>query len=202
MKTTICDWSNLHLHGSLWYDHHRLRKTVFVDGSGWDIPHTNEVEWDQYDTPLTKYIITHSEGRVLAASRVFPCNYSGPSTSYMIRDATLGRLPNIPATIMKSACTASNSYEATRFTVDPTLSRRARTDALKMNALDLMAYCESIGAQKVFALMPPGFIAWLRRAGLNAFPAGPAVTNDLGECFGVIECDRPFLKAEQLALSA
>jgi N-acyl-L-homoserine lactone synthetase len=202
METIVCDWSSIHRHGSLWYDHLKLRKAAFVDQQGWDVPHTAEAEWDQYDTPLTQYVITHDAGRVLSASRVFPCSYSGPNFSYMIRDATLGRLPNIPEHIIPVACTSTKSFEATRFTVDLTLARRLRTDALKENAIRLMEHCAGQGAVHVFALMPPGFVAWLRRAGLNARAAGPVVTNSQGEAFCVIECRRPFFKGADLALSA
>lgn len=202
METIVCDWSNIHQHGPIWFEHLKVRKRAFVDEQGWDVPHTDEVEWDQYDTPLTKYVITHEAGRVLAASRVLPCSYAGPSFSYMIRDATLGRLPSIPPGILPDACTSATSFEATRFTVDPDLPRRTRVDALRKNAIDLMTHCERAGANRVFALMPPGFVAWLRRAGLNAHPAGPVTENSKGEVFQVIECRRPLFRVIDMALSA
>lgn len=202
METIVCDWGTLHKHGPLWYDHLRVRKSVFVDDAGWNVPHTQDVEWDQYDTPLTKYVITHALGQVLAASRLMPCDYDGPVYSYMIRDAALGRLPSIPATITQEPCTAPGSYEATRFTVDPSLPRQVRNEALRRNAIALMEHCDQIGAQKVFALMPPGFVAWLRRAGLEARPGGPVTTNDAGEVFCVIECHRPFFKVSAAKRSA
>lgn len=202
MKTITCDWSTIHHHGEIWFDHLRLRKAAFVDGEGWDVPHTQDVEWDQYDTPLTKYIITHENGRVLAASRVLPCSYDGPNHSFMIRDAMLGRLPNIPPDICESVCTDQASYEATRFTTGPDLPRRMRVEALKTNAVELMLYCDKIGAERVYALMPPGFVAWLRRTGLDAREYGPRTTNALGETFCVIECRRPFFRAEAVPKSA
>lgn len=202
METIICDWSTIHLHGSLWFDHLRLRKAAFVDQQGWDVPHTDEVEWDQYDTPLTKYVITHDAGQVLAASRVLPCDYAGPNYSFMIRDATLGRLPNIPPDIIPVIGTSPTSFEATRFTTGPNLPRQVRTEALKKNAVDLMLHCDRIGAERVFALMPPGFVAWLRRSGLNANPAGPVTTNAMNETFCVIECRRPFFRSDILAKTA
>ena len=202
MQTIICDWSSIHLYGPLWFEHLKVRKRAFVDVEGWDVPHTDQVEWDQYDTPLTKYIITHDKGRVLTASRVLPCDYSGPTFSHMIRDATLGRLPNIPPGIIPAASTERTSFEATRFTADPGLPRRTRVDALRKNAVDLIKHCERAGAECVFALMPPGFVAWLRRADLNAHAAGPVTENQKGEVFQVIECRRPFFRVKELAKSA
>jgi len=202
MQTIICDWSTIHNFGPLWYEHLKVRKRAFVDAQGWNVPHTDEVEWDQYDTPLTTYIITHDLGRVLTASRLLPCSYCGPMHSHMIRDATLGRLASIPADIIDKPATDARSYEATRFTADPDLPRAVRVAALRENALELMRHCDRIGAERVFALMPPGFVAWLRRAGLSARPAGPVTSNGAGEVFQVIECRRPFFFVQPLPLTA
>lgn len=202
METIICDWSSIHLHGPIWFEHLKVRKRAFVDGQGWDVHHTNEVEWDQYDTPLTKYVITHDGGRVLTASRVLPCSFSGPNYSNMIRDAALGRLPNIPPGIVATASTETTSFEATRFTADPSLPRRTKVDALRKNAINLIAHCERSGAKRVFALMPPGFVAWLRRADLNAHAVGPITENHKGEIFQVIECCRPFFLGGEMEMRA
>ena len=41
----------LHLHGTAFYDYLGLRKRLFVVNLGWDIPHDDHVEMDQYDNP-------------------------------------------------------------------------------------------------------------------------------------------------------
>lgn len=196
MKTAIIDWSNIHENGNLWFNHLKLRKRVFVDDAGWDVPHTDLVEWDQYDTPLTKYVITHQNGEVLAASRLMPCSYAGPNFSYMIRDATLGRLPDIPAGILSEVSRSSSAYEATRFTSNPDLPRREKLAAMSDNAVALMRYCETIGASEVFALMPRSFVPWLRRIGLSAERFGPVTQNTQGESFCVIRCTAPLITAK------
>ena len=42
-------FSELHKHGSAFFDFLALRKKVFVDDLGWDVPHDDTLEMDQYD---------------------------------------------------------------------------------------------------------------------------------------------------------
>ena len=53
MENIRFDFSNFHRHGTAFYDFLALRKQVFVDDLGWDIPHDENVEMDQYDTPVS-----------------------------------------------------------------------------------------------------------------------------------------------------
>ena len=72
MESVLVRWSTIHRFGDLWYQHHQIRKSLFVDDLGWNVPHNSEAEWDQYDTANTLYVITHAGGRVLASSRLLP----------------------------------------------------------------------------------------------------------------------------------
>ncbi|WP_161594533.1 acyl-homoserine-lactone synthase [Marimonas lutisalis] len=193
MKTTLIRWSNIHEHGPLWYNHHKLRKQIFVDEAGWDIPHSEEVEWDQYDTPLTTYVITHAGDRVLAATRILPCSFAARGQSYMIRYATLGRLDSIPETILdRPARTGKNDYEITRFTTDMSLPRDERTEALRVCAVESVHFLNAVGAEHGLILMPPGFAGWFRRIGIGVRRVGPVTENARGERFCVMEGRAPF----------
>lgn len=55
MNNIRFDFSDFHRYGSAFYEFLALRKQVFVDQLGWDIPHNASVEMDQYDTPLAQY---------------------------------------------------------------------------------------------------------------------------------------------------
>ena len=103
------------------------------------------MEWDQYDTALTRYVITHDHGRVLSASRLNPCDFESAGHSYMIRDAVLGRLAGIPADILASPPVDPLIWEATRFTVDPGLPSDRKTEALEANARALAEIARSRG---------------------------------------------------------
>lgn len=189
LQTTAISWSNVHEHGTLWYQHLKLRKELFVDSKHWDIPHNSDVEWDQYDTGNTVYVVTHQDGQAVAASRLNPSNFASPLGTYMIKDATRGLLDGIPADILPRADAPvdKNTWEATRFTVDPTLSTQERTEALTKNAVDLAAVAKELKARKLIALMPPAYIRWLSGIGLPTTRIGPTQKDGSGDRCCVME---------------
>jgi len=189
METSVISWSNIHEHGPLWFKHHCLRKQLFVDEMLWDIPHNDRAEWDQYDTASTLYVITHDTGRVLAASRLNRCNHNSGGWSYMIRDAALGKLQDIPSGLIDSAPIGCSTFEATRFTTDPNLDAETRNSALQENATQLARTAVLHGATTLIALMSPAFVRWLRKAGLKANRIGPIVKTGDGNRVCVIGAD-------------
>ena len=69
MENIRFDFSNFHRHGTAFYDFLALRKQVFVDDLGWDIPHDENVEMDQYDTPIAQYSLVLKDGKVVGGAR-------------------------------------------------------------------------------------------------------------------------------------
>ena len=70
MHNITFDFSDLHRHGSAFYDFLKLRKKVFVDQLGWDVPHDAQVEMDQYDTPVAHYsLVIDEDGEVVGGAR-------------------------------------------------------------------------------------------------------------------------------------
>ena len=182
MKTAIITWSTIHNHGDLWWQSLELRKKQFVDGQGWDIPHSDTAEWDQYDTPLTVYCITHDQNRVLASSRLIPCNITPHNGwSYMLHDSVLGKLAGIPAQVTTLPIEDEHAWEATRFCVDPDLEIDVKNQALKFNAVALHKLALDLGASKLFSIMHPGFIRWLKSAGLPAQRLSKTVVTENGD---------------------
>lgn len=187
MRSETITWENIHLHGSLWWQHHCLRKRLFVDQMQWSIPHCDKTEWDQYDTGQTVYVITHENGRAVAASRLNRCDFESCGWSYMIRDAQHGKLPGIPQDVCAAPPIDKDTYEATRFTVDPHLSREDRNTALSRNAIDLSIAARELGANRLIALMPPAYARWLRSLGLDCNRFGPTVRTGDGAKACVLE---------------
>jgi N-acyl-L-homoserine lactone synthetase len=176
MQTAIITWRDIHEHGDLWWQHLKLRKTLFVDQMQWGIPHTKEAEWDQYDTAATVYIVTHDSGSVLAASRMLPTTHESGGWSYMIRDAALGRLPGIAPEICATPPQCPTIWEATRFTVNSDIADpKERNTALQENAKELARYAANLGAQSLIAMMKPAFIRWLRSIDLPTSRLGPNI---------------------------
>lgn len=182
METTIVTWKTIHLHGDLWWQSHTLRKKQFVDMQGWDIPHTEMAEWDQYDTPMTVYCITHEANRILASSRLLPCNIKPHNGwSYMLHDSASGLLPGIPDAVTTLPIQDELAWEATRFCVDPDLDANLKNEALRANAIALHELALELGASKLFSIMHPGFIRWLKSAGLPARRLSKTVVTPTGD---------------------
>lgn len=173
MISTAITWSSIHQNGDLWVQHLKIRKKLFVDCKGWTVPHNTEYEWDQYDTGNTHYVITSDGSAVVAASRINPCDFESGTSSYMIRDAVLGRLPMLPTGMLETPPITRNTWEATRFAVDPTLDRDMKDQALAENAIALANHAGAIGARQLIAMMHPAFSRWLTRIGLKTIPIGP-----------------------------
>jgi len=65
MENITFNLSGLHAYGSAFFDFLGLRKRFFVDELGWDIPHDDNYEMDQYDNPSAWYslVLKSSAGR-------------------------------------------------------------------------------------------------------------------------------------------
>ncbi len=114
--SVVClSWETIHLHGEAWISHHRLRYRLFVERQGWDVPSYRGIEHDEFDTPVTQYLLSVDDaGLTRGMVRLLPT-----TQPYMLKKLwpgmVRGELPESDAV-----------WEATRFGCDPTLDPRAR----------------------------------------------------------------------------
>ena len=54
MQTTTLSFANLHNHGELFANIFRARKQSFIVQKRWNLPQTDDMEFDQYDTPMSR----------------------------------------------------------------------------------------------------------------------------------------------------
>ncbi len=92
MQTTTLSFRNMHVHGELFTDILRARRESFIVQRKWDLPEVDGMEFDQYDTPQSRWIAVHHLGDVLAGIRLTPTTARCGIYTYMIRDAQLGLL--------------------------------------------------------------------------------------------------------------
>jgi acyl homoserine lactone synthase len=69
MENITFNLSQLHIHGTAFYDFLGLRKRFCVDKLGWDIPHDDDVEMDQCDNPKAYYSLVLRDGVVIGGAR-------------------------------------------------------------------------------------------------------------------------------------
>ena len=126
MEVTTLSFHNLHAHGPLFADLLRARHRSFIEKSKWDLPEADGMEFDQYDTPASRWVAVHEGGRIMAGVRLTPTTHRCGIYSYMIRDAQRGLIDSIPADLLfEDAPVGPHLWEGSRvFVLDDVPSRR------------------------------------------------------------------------------
>lgn len=180
IRATTLSFMNLHEHGELFVNFLRARRRIFIDEKGWDLPHVDGMEFDQYDTPRARWIVLHEYGEVLGGVRLMPTTSVCAQYSYMLRDAQLGLLPDIPQDVLFFKAPVRNDiWEATRLflTAAVPAQRRIAVQRMLMNQMAGAAY--AMGASHVLGIVPATFSRWMTRLRLmSAVPVGPVQNID------------------------
>lgn len=182
MQTTTLSFANLHNHGELFANLFRARKESFIVQKKWNLPESMGMEFDQYDTPQSRWIAIHENGRVLAGIRLTPTTAQCGIYSYMIRDAQRGLLSSIPQNLITGdSPVAEHVWECSRvFVASCTpLAERMRVHAMMIDAMVKTA--RELGAAQVLALTAASWPLWTKRCGLETRAMGPKVFIDDGD---------------------
>ncbi len=178
MKNITFDLSHLHLHGSAFFDYLGLRKRFFVDTLGWDIPHNDDVEMDQYDNPLAHYSLVVRDGEVIGGARAMPTTSSWGEHTYMLRDAAAGKLPDIPGRVMDTEIEDAKVWECTRLVIsDDVAGHDDRSLCLSLIVDGLITVAARNGGQKLISLSPVTLMRALRQLGYSASRIGKTYWN-------------------------
>ena len=158
----------------------RLRKQIFVDRMAWPLHHAEGIEFEQYDTFDTIYIIAHRDGEAVGGARLkrTDCLFGGGTVvySYMIRDAHLGLLPGMPTNLCHGEPPVDpQAWELTRFAALPVAGL---AEAILETSNQ---YLHEVGATDCLFLGPPAFLRMAQRLGWTPRPMGDLVSNDDGK---------------------
>ncbi|GAA0301395.1 acyl-homoserine-lactone synthase [Rhodovulum strictum] len=171
-------FADLHRHGPAFYDFLALRKRVFVDQLGWDVPHDGIVEMDQYDTPQAHYSVVLREGRVVGGARTMPTTSTWGPHTYMLRDAFQGKLPHIPPRIMPEDIASPGVWECTRLVIDDSLQTGAeRAECLRLIVDGLVGIARARGASQMICLSSLALMRALRQLGYDVRQLGESYRN-------------------------
>lgn len=152
----------------------RYRHRVFVEMLGWELQCENELEFDQFDRPDTRYVVSRdARGRINGCARLLPT-----TAPYLLRDV-------FPELMHGQPMPASpDVWELSRFAavdleqaeISP-LMQMSSPIAVGLLRAALEAAAEQ-GARQVVTVSPLGIERLLRRAGFRARRAGPPVQID------------------------
>ncbi len=179
MLTTTLSFDNMHSHGELLPNLFRARKQSFIVRNNWELPEADGMEYDQYDTPASRWIAVHERGEVLAGIRLTPTTAKCGIYTYMIRDAQKGLLDSIPSDLLDfEAPVEPHIWESSRVFVSQSVpaKQRMRVQANMMN--EMIGAARTLGATQVLGLVPAVWSRWIARLGLNAEAAGPVMEID------------------------
>lgn len=167
----------------------RLRKTVFMDDLSWDLHSVKDAEWDQYDCSWAVYILIENDetGEIVGGARLLRTDQEDyisqldeHPTSYMLRDAFLGRLEGLPSSVTFAAPPQDELvWELTRLTATPEVSQ------MVMRAVD--QYLATQGATECLALSTPIVMRIARNMGFSPEPLGAMQSNETGR-FQAFRC--------------
>ncbi len=179
LKSTMLSFLNMSQHGDLLVSFLRARKRIFVDRLHWNLPETDGMEFDQYDTPKARWIVVHEFGEVLAGIRLTPTTAKCGIYTYMLKDAQQGLLDNIPSDVLFfDAPVDANIWEASRLFISDDVSAERRSK-VQQALMEQMASCaRELGARHVIGIVPSVWSRWLRRLELYAVPVGPKFSID------------------------
>lgn len=179
IETTTLSFHNIHVHGELFVNLFKARRRSFILRNHWDLPEAEGMEFDQYDTPASRWIAVHDGDEVLAGIRLTPTTAKCGMYSYMIRDAQKGMLEGIPSDLLYfEAPVDPKILESSRVfvsnSVPASLRIKVQTDLMQ----ELIAAARSLGAEKILGLVPAVWSRWIGRLNLRAEPAGPVMEID------------------------
>ena len=157
----------------------KARHQTFIDRLNWQLPETDEMEYDQYDTPACRWVVIHELGEVIGGIRISPTTARCGIYSYMLRDAQRGLLEEIPTDVLYFEAPVSDTiWEASRLFVSQNVPAAQRSAVQKELMRALSAAALSMGAKQVIGIVPAVWSRWLRRLGLDAVAVGPSFAAD------------------------
>ena len=177
MQTTTLSFANIHEHGALFADMLRARHQLFIQQNRWQLPEALGMEYDQYDTPASRWVVVHDEdGTILAGSRLTPTTTKCGIYTYMIRDAQRGLLDTIPQDLLfDEAPVSAEVWESSRLFVTQAVPATQRSAVYAKLVLEIAKAARELGASYGLTLLSATWPRWSRRVGVHMEAMGPVM---------------------------
>lgn len=152
----------------------RYRHTVFVERLGWPLGNSQGLEYDQFDRPDTLYIVAQGyDGQIAGCARLLPT-----TEPYLLSEVFPELLSGLPP-----PC-SPDVWELSRFSaMDLSGTNKSPlhqfSSSIAVSLLREAIACASTrGAKRLISVSPIGVERLVRRAGYEAYRAGPPVIID------------------------
>jgi N-acyl-L-homoserine lactone synthetase len=172
-------FANMHEHGDLLTRYMQARKAVFIERLKWHVCEADEMEFDQYDTPYCRWVVLHEFGEILGGVRLMPTTASCGIYSYMLRDAQLGILDDLPTDVLFfKAPVDPKVWEASRFFITDAVPAARRTTVQRLLFRNMSETAARNGAHFLLGIVPAIWARWARRLDASATPIGAKFSID------------------------
>lgn len=186
MENITFDLLNMHRYGTAFYDYLKMRKRVFVDELGWDIPHNDFVEMDQYDNPMTHYSLVVRNGQLLGGARAMSTTAEWNGAGCMVNDIIEGKLPTIPPSVIENPIRTPLVWECSRLVMAEDIgSVEDRAECLSLIVDGLADMARAQGATELISLTRLPLMRALRQLGWNCDRLGKPYSQD-GRSYAVL----------------
>ena len=175
MQATTLSFANMHNHGELFANILRARRESFIVRNRWELPETMGMEFDQYDTPVSRWVAVHDDatGQVMAGVRLTPTTARCGIYSYMIRDAQRGLLSSIPQDLLfDEAPVDATTWEVTRGFIAADTPAHLRLKVRSSLVMQMARTAREEGIRTMLALLPSNWNRWHARCKLDMQAAG------------------------------
>ncbi|MBI2233542.1 MAG: autoinducer synthesis protein [Micavibrio aeruginosavorus] len=141
---TCVTYDNLKEFGDIFYKQFLLRHEGFIERQDYDVSVYKGMEYDQYDTPASAYLIYHTDdNHVLGVNRLTPTTHS-----CMLRDLWPDLVHD------KNLLNSPDVWEGTRYCIDKHVSPDLRQTIIHEMALAYLEFGLDLGLKKIIGMMP------------------------------------------------
>jgi N-acyl-L-homoserine lactone synthetase len=178
IQTTTLSFENLHDHGDLFANLFRARKESFISLKQWRLPEALGMEYDQYDTPASRWVVVHDEfNRVMAGNRLTPTTARCGIYSYMIRDAQRGLLDDLPTDLLyDEAPVDPHIWESSRLFVSHDVPAKIRRKVHALLISEIGKSSRNLGALTCVTMLAANWPRWAPRVNVDMVAMGPVLT--------------------------
>jgi N-acyl-L-homoserine lactone synthetase len=135
---------NVHLFGAAFHSQFKLRYRAFIERQDYDVRIYKGMEYDQYDTPASHYLVYHTpDGRALGVSRLTPT-----TQGCMLKDLWPGMVED------KELLNSAKVWEGTRYCIDKDVEPALRTTIVHEMAAAYLEFGLQAGIRKIIGMMP------------------------------------------------
>jgi N-acyl-L-homoserine lactone synthetase len=135
---------NVHLFGPAFHSQFQLRYRAFIERQDYDVRINKGMEYDQYDTPASHYLVYHTpDGRALGVSRLTPT-----VQGCMLKDLWPDMVED------KALLSSALVWEGTRYCIDKDVAPALRTAIIHEMAAAYLEFGLQAGLKKIIGMMP------------------------------------------------